>query len=92
MKKHAEFLIARVAHASQTEMQPENLEVLFSTTWVALLDLAVKSGSHLSQASSRENHIYFVEYSYLILQSHEVWDVVRDWQLEMLESAPAEKK
>lgn len=62
MKKHAEFLIARVARASQTEMQPEDHETILSTTWTALLELAVESSSHLSQASSYEDWIYSVEH------------------------------
>lgn len=57
LKKHVDFLVNRVASFSEAQTSAENMEELLSLTWAALMDIAEKSGAHISQVRCLYNSI-----------------------------------
>ncbi|KAJ6584742.1 hypothetical protein B0H19DRAFT_1319016 [Mycena capillaripes] len=74
LKRHAEFILERCEHYSETE-KPQELGELFSADWTrtALGEVVDKGIWHLTQ-------------------SHILWDLLRDWELQTLAALPDEDR
>ncbi|KAF7365413.1 ATP-dependent DNA helicase PIF1 [Mycena venus] len=74
LKRHAEFILARCEHYSETE-KPQELGELFSVDWTreALGEVVNKGIWHLTR-------------------SHQLWDQLRDWELDTLAALPEEDR
>jgi squamous cell carcinoma antigen recognized by T-cells 3 len=88
-----EFLIERHAqYSSGEQLKPDALGELFSETWTreAVDDVVKKGAAHLTQVKYYTTLVLnFLPYT---SQSYRLWDVQRDWELEILETAPESER
>jgi hypothetical protein len=93
LQKHLEFLIERhLQYSSGEQLKPDALGELFSEAWTreAIDEVVKKGAAHLTQVK------YYTTFALNLLsntsQSYRLWDAQRDWELEILETAPKSEK
>ena len=89
-----EFLIDRHAqYSSGEQLKPDALgDELFSDTWTreAVDDVVKKGATHLTQVKYYSTPVLnLLPYT---PQSYRLWDAQRDWELEILETAPESER
>ncbi|KAG6903150.1 hypothetical protein C0995_004697 [Termitomyces sp. Mi166 len=79
LEKHLQFLIDRHEYYSGENTKPAALEDFFSTAWTrtAIAEIVKKGAGHLTKETP---------------QSHLLWDLERDWELQQLESVSSTER
>jgi hypothetical protein len=90
LQKHLNFLVERHSlYVSGEQLRPEALGNIFATTWTrtAIHEVVQKGLGHLIEVCITHLSVSCIFHFFFFSQSHKLWDVQRDWEMEMLEVA-----